>query len=50
MAELADVGEFIMSGPEVTGIDTDRGMLMDMAEEMDGRPPGVVGATGSYML
>lgn len=39
--------------PEVTaGIDTDRGMDMDMAEEMDGRPPCVDGAeatTGSYM-
>jgi hypothetical protein len=52
---LAEEGEFIMSAeePEVTaGIDTDRGMDMDMAEDMDERPPCVDGAeatTGSYM-
>ena len=38
--------------PEVTaGIETDRGIDMERAEDIDGRPPGVVEATeGSYMI
>jgi hypothetical protein len=29
--------------PEETGMETDKGIDMEMAEEMAGRPPGVVG-------